>query len=240
MKENEFYTPIVNHLYSELLLFGLAPQRNFTPMMDGYTLFFDPFTFIEAKHKQAEYKDILFYKNLIEAMKDYKPKYSEIWDLSRYDDDWDLDKGNFQFNLGLEEIESKIVDYCKNKIYELENGIDGNDKEFKKKDLAERLLIIYFLREENLFPKFDSTTKLETETGHNEFLGILLSENENTIKKNFSESISKIIHPKKNTEGNKKKRIEQLENVKKYFQKINHQGIIVKIEQLITDTRNHS
>lgn len=129
-------------------------------------------------------------------------------------------------------ITKDFLDF-KNEFYEL-ISTENETSDISKEGLNERLLIIRFLQEANLFPTQDNT-KGETNTSFNDFIGLLLSEKSDTIKKAFLR-VDKIIYAKGITIRNQKIRVKQLLNTFNYFERINQTSILMEVQKVIDKT----
>ena len=107
----------------------------------------------------------------------------------------------------------------------------NEESKTEKIDLTERLLIIRFLQNENLFPSLDSRIGL-TATQINQFIAVLISEKTDTVKKGFAR-VDKIMSNKDLSKENRTDRLRQLNNVLKYFTEINQSTIQKRVETLI-------
>lgn len=141
-----------------------------------------------------------------------------------------------KINLGKFDIDKSIIDSFFERFKEM-SGLSDNHFELneesktEKIDLTERLLIIRFLQNENLFPSLDSRIGL-TATQINQFIAVLISEKTDTVKKGFARA-DKIMSNNDLSNGNRNERLRQLNNVIKYFTEINQSEIQKKVETLI-------
>ena len=125
-----------------------------------------------------------------------------------------------------------IVDWVHEK--QKEDKSMATDTKEDKVPLTERLLIIRYLEEHSLFPKYN-TAKGETKKQYEYFISILLSEKPDTVKRGF-QRVYKILKGLDITKENQAERIRQLQAVRKYFEGIGQTEIVGKIDKLLTKT----
>lgn len=124
-------------------------------------------------------------------------------------------------------------------IREKEKQLEKTPKdEPRKKDLTEKLLAIYFLQSNSLFPTHN-TSLGHTQKQFEVFVSNILGESEDAIKKGF-QRVRKIVKGTEVVKENKTDRLKQLHTVKNWFDSINQEDISKKIEILIDKINNTS
>lgn len=177
---------------------------------------------IENRFKEIENENKLisdYFKNKDEFIKKELDKYTPSQRL--------VFDGYFKIRILFSDFYSKFIEKA---------GLNEIESDSKRVDLTERLLVIRFLQNENLFPSQNSRIG-QSASQINSFLAILLSEKTDTIKKGFAR-VDKILSNKDISKENKSDRLRQLNNVLKYFADLNQSAIQIKIETLIKSINN--